>query len=222
MVDKTNLDKATIKHSWEDYFANLDNIKNPKEIIIDHLDKTIKNVTPKSKILDCGCGTGEYTSYLGKKGFDVTGIDYSKEAISLAEKQFNKENLKFICKSIDKKLPFKNEIFDFIFSINTLHCLQKKSRKYAIQEIKRILKNTGILFLIVFSTEDEYMPRNLMDEIEPNTFKDPWSNRIFHFYKKDELIDEFMDFKVLSYDKIYQIRKQGKQCMNLLILRKED
>lgn len=41
---------------------------------------------PKSTILDVGCGSGyPIASYLIKKGFDVTGLDASKELLKIAE-----------------------------------------------------------------------------------------------------------------------------------------
>jgi len=36
------------------------------------------------RVLDVGCGEGFYAIYLASKGFDVTGIDISRNAIKLA------------------------------------------------------------------------------------------------------------------------------------------
>ena len=43
--------------------------------------------TPNIKILDIGCGTGEHTLELLKKGYKVTGIDFSNEMLKIAKKK---------------------------------------------------------------------------------------------------------------------------------------
>ena len=40
-----------------------------------------------SQILDCGCGRGRHAVYLGKKGFEVTGLDISEKSILSAKKK---------------------------------------------------------------------------------------------------------------------------------------
>ena len=47
------------------------------------------------KTLDLGCGIGDYANYLAENKFDVTAIDISKKAISLAKKKYSLKNLRF-------------------------------------------------------------------------------------------------------------------------------
>ena len=47
-----------------------------------------------SKILDLACGKGRHSVYLNSLGYDVTGVDLSKNSIRHA-KQFENERLKF-------------------------------------------------------------------------------------------------------------------------------
>ncbi|WP_421908309.1 methyltransferase domain-containing protein [Methanolacinia petrolearia] len=53
------------------------------------------------RILDIGCGRGELCYALAKSGADVTGIDYSKDAIAIAKKTFEGVNISgkllFLC-----------------------------------------------------------------------------------------------------------------------------
>ena len=52
-----------------------------------------KEINP-SKIVDLGCGTGEITIQLAKKGFQMTGVDISSHMLAVASQ-----------KSIDDNLP---------------------------------------------------------------------------------------------------------------------
>ena len=68
------------------------------------------------KVLDVGCGTGLFAWSAAKKGANVTGIDFSEEAIKIAKKRQNIANLKFEKKDV-KEIKEK---FDVIVSIGTL------------------------------------------------------------------------------------------------------
>ncbi|KGK88369.1 methyltransferase [Desulfosporosinus sp. HMP52] len=43
--------------------------------------------TPGTKVLEIGCGTGQYTSWLVQEGYEVTAVDISAEMMALAQKK---------------------------------------------------------------------------------------------------------------------------------------
>lgn len=50
-------------------------------------------ITPNTNILDLGCGNGDFLMSLKKKGYNcLYGVDYSPEAICLAQEIAKKEN----------------------------------------------------------------------------------------------------------------------------------
>src|SRR3989338_2234742 len=51
-------------------------------------------ITQDMKVLDIGCGRGELVLYAAKKGAESIGIDYSKNAIKLAELLKKKQSKK--------------------------------------------------------------------------------------------------------------------------------
>ena len=61
----------------------------------------------ESKLLDVGCGNGDFTLELEKIGFDVHGIDLSQEHL-LGDK-FTKTNIQ------TDKYPFPDNHFDLVF-----------------------------------------------------------------------------------------------------------
>ncbi|MBN2421622.1 methyltransferase domain-containing protein [Candidatus Woesearchaeota archaeon] len=73
-------------------------------------------------ILDAGCGTGRHIYYSRKYGAkEIIGIDLS-EAVEVAYINNKKNNVHIIQADI-YNLPFKKDIFDFIYSIGVLHHL---------------------------------------------------------------------------------------------------
>ena len=103
------------------------------------------------KILDLGCGAGRNSIYLAKRGFALNGIDISKEGIELTKEKFRKKGLKgrFKIASCYKRLPYQDDYFDAVISIQVIHHATEKKIKRCINEIKRVLKKGGFLFLTV-------------------------------------------------------------------------
>lgn len=82
------------------------------------IDRVLKyfNPSPEAVFLDLGCGRGRHSIYMNKKGFDVTGVDLSKENIRKA-KPFENENLHFAVH--DMREPFMANKFDYVFNLFT-------------------------------------------------------------------------------------------------------
>ncbi|MGZ3770826.1 MAG: class I SAM-dependent methyltransferase [Bdellovibrio sp.] len=123
---------------------------------ISNLEKMIEerffafsNVPSSGRLLELGCGAGNLSIELAKKGFDVSGVDFSETAIEWA-----KENSKQISQNIDFKVAdvadlsaFSDESFDVLYDGNCLHCILGERRSIALAEWKRVLKRNGILFI---------------------------------------------------------------------------
>jgi SAM-dependent methyltransferase len=93
-------------------------------------------------ILDYGCGGGWLSILLRKWGFKSVGLDISRHMV---------KNAKIVCPNADfiicdaMRLPFKDDIFDFVIGISILHHLNLKR---ATDELKRI-SITGSAFLFM-------------------------------------------------------------------------
>jgi 2-polyprenyl-3-methyl-5-hydroxy-6-metoxy-1,4-benzoquinol methylase len=70
-----------------------------------------------SKILDIACGTGRHSIELTKRGYDVTGIDFSESQLRRAKEKSQEQNLSINFQRLDaRKLPFSSE-FDLAIMI---------------------------------------------------------------------------------------------------------
>lgn len=100
-----------------------------------------------SLILDLGCGPGTYSRWLSKRDFRVIGVDYSLSSLKRAKR----ENGPFSCLAGDcYLLPFSSDTFDVIVCIGVFQCLSRED--LAIQEIWRVLKPGGTLFLMTLNS----------------------------------------------------------------------
>ena len=60
---------------------------------IESVIKKNKGFEEENLILDLGCGTGRMTIELSKRGYDMTGVDYSTEMLDIARYEAEKESI---------------------------------------------------------------------------------------------------------------------------------
>ena len=143
------------KHRLKDYEG-----KKVLEGQLNLLTKNLKTLKPK-KILEAGCGTGRILLPLTKKGFKIEGFDLSKNMLSI----LNKKNPSIKTKIGDiEKIPYKNETFDFVYSITVLIHLPKIEK--AISELYRVTKKDGILIFDLSNKDSIWTKLSVL--IQPN------------------------------------------------------
>ena len=111
------------------------------------------NLKEGSKILDVGCAKG-FMLYDFKKlnpTFNVSGIDISSYAIENSIKEVKN----FLKVGDAKKLPFSDNYFDLVISINTVHNLDKKECATSLREIERVTKKNSFITVDAYRNEDE-------------------------------------------------------------------
>ncbi|MCF7971932.1 MAG: class I SAM-dependent methyltransferase [Methylococcaceae bacterium] len=118
--------------------------------------RIIPTIYGKKKILDLGCGPATQLAQLAEFLPDTsfTGIDLSEEMISDAKQYVSKKNLQnvdFILGDITKLQMLDAQSFDGVISTMALHHLPSYDDLHrCFEEIKRVLKPGGVLYLTDF------------------------------------------------------------------------
>ncbi len=104
-------------------------------------------------VLDVGCGKGfllhEFTQVV--PGIKVAGIDVSSYAIEHAKEEVRDSLLV----ADARKLPFADDSFDLVISLNTLHNLPNHGLHQALKEIERVGKVGKYVVIESFRNERE-------------------------------------------------------------------
>ena len=116
------------------------------------------NLKPGDRILDVGCGKAfllyDFTQAI--PGVEVTGIDISEYGIAHAKEEVRP----FLKACSATELPFADNSFDLVISINTLHNLYCFELDRALREIERVGK--GNKYIVVESYRNEAEKANLL------------------------------------------------------------
>ena len=126
-----------------------------------------RSISKNSKILDAGCGTGDYSIELANNGYDVIGIDYAKGMITKAQSKINDtihNQIYFKQSDLNKSLDFPDEYFDCIISISVLQTVKEPS--YTLKELYRVLKTNGTIILSLPKLNSEVAVNSLLNIIK--------------------------------------------------------
>jgi len=126
------------------------NIETPPSILKD-IVKTEK-IKP-CRVIEFGCGAGNYVMYLAGKGYDATGVDFSKPAIEIAKKSASKMEVdcNFISSDVLGDMAEIQDTFDFAYDWELLHHIFPEDRETYINNVHRLLNPEGIYLSVCFS-----------------------------------------------------------------------
>jgi|SoiMethySBSTD1v2_1073268.scaffolds.fasta_scaffold631901_1 ubiquinone/menaquinone biosynthesis C-methylase UbiE len=144
--------------TWDDYYKNEKIEKMPwynEKLDFDLEDELIARQLNNGIFLDLGTGPGTQAIELAKKGFVVVGSDIAETVIKRNKSMYeNKyQNIRFVVDNILES-DFKDNYFDYIFDRGCFHVFSEEDRPKYYNQIKRILKQKGILFLKCFSIDE--------------------------------------------------------------------
>jgi len=164
--------------------------------------------------IEMACGKGRNCIWLAKQGVIMTGFDFSMSAIKEAKRRTRKSGssykLKFLVLDATRKWPYKFGSFDFIIDcFATTDIESVKSRKFAVSEIKRVLKSNGHLLVYSLSTDDEFHKEMVKKNPanEKGAFINPISGKFEKTFDRDELVNLYDELKLVAEDRVKKVER---------------
>ena len=120
------------------------------------------------RILDAGCGTGNFSFKLAKKGCMITGVDISENMLKIADNKKEKSGLpvEFI-KADSRKLPFSDNTFDAAVSVVAVEFIDDV--RAVIDELLRVTKQNGKVVVGTINRESDWGKLYESDFFQENT-----------------------------------------------------
>lgn len=218
LFGKAILDYQT--HNYPEDLITETSISEADEMSVAYLFRDFKDMPKleqkalqlaKGKVLDVGCGAGSHALYLQEKGFDVTAIDISENAIKACELRGLKN-----CKVSDVLNLDTSEKFDTILLLMNGTGIFGKMNQISkfLQKLKSLLNEGGQI--LIDSSDLIYM----YDQDEDGAYEVPsngyYGQLTFTIQYKGETEDTF-DWLYLDYNTLQNAAiANGLECELIL------
>jgi len=160
------------------------------------ISKVLKSVPPQSKrILDIGCGYGNMTKFLEKKGDTIVGLDLG----GLFYRPYVSEKLSFL-KSDALHIPFHDDTFDCLISLDVIEHIEDDQS--LVDEVKRVLKPKGLA--IIETPNRHRLSAELLSLFKSNSQNFPKS------YGHDELLGDIIHIREYTKPELEKLFKLSK------------
>lgn len=190
------------------------NIETPPEALVELVDNG--KITP-CKAIDLGCGAGNYAIYLAGKGFDVTGVDISSEAIRIANDNASKKGVRcnFIVADILGDLHEIKNTFDFAYDWEVLHHIFPEERVKYVRNVHRLLNPRGKYLSVCFNENDTQFEGT-------GKYRKTRLGTVLYFSSIDELRDLFEPcFRILELKTMAISGKFGEHIVNYAFMERK-
>ena len=139
--DSLNDEQNYWNNNWDSDKKDVSLERIKREEYFENLLSLLEQYKPK-RILEAGCGKGQWVKGLHQLGFNVDGADFSSVAIEIA--QSNCKEAHFVQCDL-RNIPVESHYYDFILSLGVIEHFEE-GPKGVLREHARILRKGGIMF----------------------------------------------------------------------------
>ncbi len=162
-------------------------------------------------VLDVGCGIGRNGFYMASNfNCRVQAFDFSKKAIEIAKNNFSHPNINFSVRDMAEALPTADSSVDLVLDIMASFALEEANRKKFLQELNRVSKPGGLVYLRTLAKEGDknagYLLKN-NPASEKDTYIHPTlgsAERVFSRESIESLYSPFFDILFIERKTGYQ------------------
>ena len=136
------------KNFWDKNAGRYNRFMRKDRAAYDEMYVLIRPVVKAKTVLELATGTGLIAKHIVNAAAHIEATDASAEMIAEAKRDNRTEKLYFSVQDMFC-LPYAEESFDVVIVSNALHIVPQPEK--ALQEIKRVLKDDGVLIAPTFT-----------------------------------------------------------------------
>jgi ubiquinone/menaquinone biosynthesis C-methylase UbiE len=119
-----------------------------KNVFKAELEYLLQELESARDVLSVGCGPAIIEAGLAERGFNVTGLDISKEALNMAP-----NSIRTIVGSAEN-MVFPGFCFDAVIYVASMQFIERY--KQAVKETARVLREGGIILVMLLNPESGF------------------------------------------------------------------
>lgn len=161
-----------------------------------------KYLTPNSKILEIGAGTGRYSIALADMGYDITSVELVPHNIEILKSKIKAEHKIKVFEGNACDLSFiEDNTYDIVLLLGPMYHLFNDIDKHkALSEAIRVTKKGGVIYSAYCNNDTViykmFYKKRILDYIDKGLIDDNFHacsspNEIFALYRKSD-IDKLM------------------------------
>ena len=136
-----------------------------KKVFKAELDYILQELEGAKDVLSVGCGPAVIETGLAEHGFNVTGLDISKEALNQAP-----DSIRTVRVSVEN-MDFTESSFDAVIYVASIQFIERY--KEAVKQSARVLRSGGKLLIMLLNPESEFFKEKTQNP-------DSYINKIKH------------------------------------------
>ena len=136
------------KNFWDRNAGLYDCFMRKDRAVYEKMYELIRPVVKDKTVLEVATGTGLIAKHIVKAAAHIEATDASVEMIAEAKRDNQSAKLHFSVQDMFR-LPYADKSFDVVIVSNALHIVPQPEK--ALQEIKRVLKDDGVLIAPTFT-----------------------------------------------------------------------
>ena len=136
------------KNFWDRNAGLYDCFMRKDKAVYEKMYELICSVVKDKTVLELATGTGLIAKHIVKATAHIEATDASAEMIAEAKRDNQSAKLHFSVQDMFS-LPYASKSFDVVIVSNALHIVPQPEK--ALQEIKRVLKDDGVLIAPTFT-----------------------------------------------------------------------
>ena len=136
------------KNFWDRNAGRYDRFMQKDRAAYDKMYELIRPVVRHKTVLELATGTGLIAKHIVNAAAHIEATDASAEMIAEAKRDTRSAKLHFSVQDMFR-LPYANQSFNVVIVSNALHIVPQPEK--ALQEIKRVLKDDGVLIAPTFT-----------------------------------------------------------------------
>ncbi|MDQ0725312.1 class I SAM-dependent methyltransferase [Microbacterium sp. W4I20] len=150
MIDAEDSEWSAIADVWAELWGSF---ADPSRGVV--IDAT--GIGPGSRVLDVGCGSGEFLAMLGTLGAEAAGIDPARRMVEIARAAAPAADVRV---GAAEELPWPDASFDVVTAFNALQFAEDTLD--ALAEMHRVTAPGGLVAIVNWAERD----RNDLDAID--------------------------------------------------------
>ena len=136
------------KNFWDRNAGRYDRFMRKDRAAYDEMYELIRPVVRHKTVLELATGTGSVAKHIVNAAAHIEATDASAEMIAEAKRDDRSAKLYFSVQDMFR-LPYADKSFDVVIVSNALHIVPQPEK--ALQEIRRVLKDDGVLIAPTFT-----------------------------------------------------------------------